>query len=102
MLTLALHAVLHCEGRMRKKRRLPAGWVVYRSQLAGPQGPNAVCERREWDAMELAEPGRQPLIKDGIASEAAAERLARDSPGGTTSGRVFLKAHLSPVGALRR
>ena len=38
----------------------------------------------------------------GIASEAEAERVAREAPGGTTPGRVFLKAHLSPAGALRR
>lgn len=87
---------------MRKKRKPLVGWVVYRSHLAGPQGPNAVCEQREWDAMELAEPGRDTLVRAGIASEAEAERVARESPGGTTPGRVFLKAHLSPVGALRR
>jgi hypothetical protein len=44
-------------------------------------GMNAVCEQREWDAMERARPGCHTLIKSGIASEAAAERLARGTSG---------------------
>jgi hypothetical protein len=87
---------------MRKKRTWLAGWVVYKSQLVGSQGPNAVCEQWEWEAMKLADPGRHALIRRGIASEAEAERVARESPGGTTPGKVFLKAHLSPVGSQRR
>jgi hypothetical protein len=79
---------------MRKKGKRIAGWVVYRSHLGGPKGPNAVCEQWEWDAMEQAEPGRHTLIRRGITSEAEAERVARESPGGTSPGRVFLKAHV--------
>jgi hypothetical protein len=98
----ALHAVLIQGGRMRKKRTRLAEWVVYKSQLVGSGGPNAVCEQWEWDAMTLAEPGRHALVRRGIVSEAEAERVARELPGGTSPGRVVLKAHLSPVGALRR
>jgi hypothetical protein len=87
---------------MRKKTKRVAGWVVYKSHLVGPRGPYAVCEQWEWDAMERADPGRHTLIREGITSEAEAERVARDSPGGTSPGRVFLKAHLSPVNALGR
>jgi len=87
---------------MRKKRTRFAGWVVYKSQLAGRRGPNAVCEQREWDEMKLAEPGCHIRGCEGITSEAEAERLARESPGGTRPGRVILKAHVSPVGALGR
>jgi hypothetical protein len=50
-------------------------WVVYR---AGPEGPYAVCEQREWDAMEQAQPGRHMLIRGGILYEAVAEKLARE------------------------
>jgi hypothetical protein len=87
---------------MMKQRIQLAGWVVYKSHLAGAQGPNAVCEQWEWDEMELAAPGRHTLIRQGIASEPEAERVARESPGGTSTGRVFLKAHLLPVGGLGR
>ena len=37
----------------------------------------AVCEQREWDAMELARPGYHHLIRGGIATEVEAETLAR-------------------------
>ena len=76
--------------------------MVYKSRLAGPCGPNAVCEQWEWDAMERADPGRHALVRQGIASEAEAERVARESPGGSSPGRVFLKAHLSPTSMLGR
>ena len=87
---------------MRKIRTQFAGWVVCKSHLVGPGGPNAVCEQWEWDAMKLARPGYHTLMIGCITSEPEAERLARESPGGTSPGRVLLKAHLSPVGALGR
>jgi hypothetical protein len=77
---------------MTKKREVAVTWVVYKMNLAGPAGPNAVCEQAEWDAMELANPGHHTLIKAGITSEAEAERLARESLGGTAPGEVRLKA----------
>ena len=53
-------------------------WVVYRMSMDGKTpGINVVCEQAEWDAMELAHPGRHTLVRSGIASEAEAERLAR-------------------------
>jgi hypothetical protein len=69
-------------------------WVVYKMNLAGPQGPNAVCEQAEWDEMERQQPGYHTLIRAGIASEAEAEQLAREAPGGTAVKGVHLKARL--------
>jgi hypothetical protein len=57
-------------------------WVVYKMPLRGnPDGINAVCEQSEWHAMELAKPGQYQLIQKDIASEGAAERLARGTSG---------------------
>jgi hypothetical protein len=59
-----------------------ASWVVYLMAVHGKEsGVNAVCEQAEWDAMELAQPGRHTLVRSGIASEAEAERLARGTSG---------------------
>ena len=58
-------------------------WVVYKMNLAGPSGPNAVCEQAEWDRMERTNPGRHALIRAGVTNEPEAERLARQAPGGT-------------------
>ncbi len=66
-------------------------WVVYKSRHAGEHGPNAVCEQAEWDAMELADPGAQTLLRAGIASEAQAEALARELPGGTAAKPATLR-----------
>src|SRR5438132_14121648 len=32
-------------------------------------GANAICDQADWDAMERNQPGQQPLIRGGIASE---------------------------------
>jgi hypothetical protein len=74
------------------KQKLVGAWVVYRSRLAGDQGPNAVCEQAEWDAMEMAEPGVHTLLRSGVASEAEAEKLAREMPGGTAAKGTTLRA----------
>jgi hypothetical protein len=61
-------------------------WVVYRmtlSKLKGTTGGNVVCEQREWDALELAQPGLHVLIRAGIGSEQEAEKLARGTAGDT-------------------
>src|SRR5258707_216594 len=56
-------------------------WVVYRMTVYGkPSGATAVCDQREWDAVDLARPGYHTLLLAGIASEAQAERLARGGP----------------------
>ncbi len=57
-------------------------WVVYQMNIdRKAAGVNAVCEQAEWDAMELAQPGRHALLHSGIASEAEAEKLARGTSG---------------------
>ena len=69
-------------------------WVVYLMTLHGKKsGMNAVCEQGEWEAMELAQPGRHTLVRAGITNEGEAERQARNGsadPG--TSDLADLKA----------
>jgi hypothetical protein len=56
-------------------------WVVYQITTSRkPQGMKAVCEQREWDAMQLAKPGHHTVVQAGITNEAEAERLARSGP----------------------
>jgi len=88
--TFALYRVVIREAPVRK--RLPEAWVVYKMNLAGAHGPNAVCEQDEWDEMQRLNPGHHTLIKAGIASEPEAERVAREAPGGTAARGVTLKA----------
>ena len=66
---------------MRKRQKAAVTWVVYKMHLAGTEGPNAVCEQAEWDEMERTRPGAQFLVRCGIATEGAAERLARGTSG---------------------
>ena len=57
-------------------------WVVYEMGAAGKdQGIKVVCEQGDWDAMELAQPGKHKLIRTGITNEGEAERLARGTSG---------------------
>jgi hypothetical protein len=59
-------------------------WVVYRMTLCkytNAVGGNVVCEQREWDAIESAEPGLHSLIRAGIKTEQEAEKLARGTAG---------------------
>jgi hypothetical protein len=57
-------------------------WVVYQTPVKGrPDGLAAVCGQREWDEMTAARPGYFTLIRDGIANESEAERLARGTAG---------------------
>ena len=66
---------------MRKVAEV-ASWVVYLMTVKNnAAGMNAVCEQREWDAMELARPGYHTLIRDHIPNEGTAERLARGTSG---------------------
>jgi hypothetical protein len=88
--TFTLVRVLNREATV-KKRKVVEAWVVYKMHLAGELGPNAVCEQAEWDAMEQANPGRHRLVQSGILSEAEAERLARESPGGTAAKGATLR-----------
>ncbi len=66
---------------MRKLERNES-WVIYQTLNKGViTGPNSVCERDEWDALERLRPGAQVLVQQGIASEGVAERLARGKSG---------------------
>jgi hypothetical protein len=57
-------------------------WVVYRMPVKGlPAGVRGICEQAEWDAMELARPGVNTLIRSGLTNEGEAERLARGTAG---------------------
>ena len=57
-------------------------WVVYEIGAAEKnQGMSVVCEQDEWDALELAQPGKHKLIRTAITSEGEAERLARGTSG---------------------
>jgi hypothetical protein len=87
---MPLHTVVIKGDRMRKQQEIALSWVVYKMKIAGPQGPNAVCEQAEWDEMERVNPGYHTLIRQGIASEPEAERLAREAPGGSIIRPVSL------------
>ena len=57
-------------------------WVVYEIGAAEKdQGMNVVCDQDEWDAIELAQPGKHKIIRTGITNEGEAERLARCTSG---------------------
>jgi hypothetical protein len=58
-------------------------WVVYRVTAPGVLGgSNAVREQGEWEEMQRQQPGHRTLTRKGIASEAEAERVAREEPRG--------------------
>ena len=68
---------------MRKTSRAEF-WVVYQCTTKVAKKTfvsNAVCEQPEWDAMELAGPGVNTLVRGRIGSEEEAEKLARGTSG---------------------
>jgi hypothetical protein len=68
-------------------------WVVYKMFVTAKKaGANAVCEQRVWEAMDADTRSQHILIRAGVASEAEAERIARESPGGTAPGTTRLKS----------
>ena len=73
--------------------------VVYRMPVSkAPDGMRAVCERAEWDAIELANPGANTLIRAGITNEGE----ANDSPGAPRRGHPAGRQaghHVLPVGS---
>lgn len=76
-----------------RKNKLSVMYVVYKMTLSGRlAGPNSVCEQDEWDEMEGRRPGYHTLIQQHLTSEAEAERLARESPGGSAPVAATLKA----------
>ena len=57
-------------------------WVVYTMPVRhDPKGIRGICEQAEWDAMELARPGVNTLIRGGMTNEGEAEGLARGASG---------------------
>ena len=61
-------------------RKPPPPWVVYEPIVQGfASGSHVVCEQSEWDALQRDDPAGRLLVRAGIASEAEADRLARDS-----------------------
>ena len=57
-------------------------WVIYQTVSKGVvSAQNSVCERDEWAALEQLRPGAQVMVRQGIASEGVAERLARGTSG---------------------
>ena len=68
-------------------------WVVYEMGAAGKdQGINVVCEQGDWDALELAHPGKHKLIKKAITNEGEAEKLARGTSGDSRNSTHKKKA----------
>lgn len=64
-------------------------WVVYVMPIKGnPEGMRAVCERKEWEAMERDRPGYYTIIKADITNEGEAEKLARGKSGETPPRNV--------------
>ncbi len=59
---------------MRQKK--PVSWVVYETPATAKMpAMQVVCEQGEWEKVQTVAGYR--LVKDGIASEAEAERIAR-------------------------
>ena len=54
-------------------------WVIYEA-VAKP-GVRAVCTQAEWARKVAANPGRYALVRDNIATESEADRLARGKAG---------------------
>ncbi|MDY3555181.1 hypothetical protein R5W24_004319 [Gemmata sp. JC717] len=73
-------------------------WVVYRVSLNGGKGTaNVVCEQREWETIEAAQPGLHTLLHSGLKTEQEAERLARGTSGDNYGNRGGKKPAYSPV-----
>src|ERR1043166_5507588 len=72
---------LPLRGSPMSKTEKSRSWVVYRMTIQGKTSDLcAVCDQREWEAMERAQPGFHTLIRAGITNEGEAERLARSGP----------------------
>ena len=54
--------------------------VVYRITTLVNKAPievNVVCEQDEWEVLQRKKPGLHTLVREGMASEGEAEKLAR-------------------------
>ncbi len=78
--------------------RMPsATWVVYAIPTRDcPGGVRAVCDDREWAALDGARPGFYTLVQGGIAHEGEAERLARGTSGESRPRNVRVAPHSWP------
>ena len=56
-------------------------WVVYQSVQGKQMGAKSICEQREWEVMEAANPGMNEILHAGLGSESQAEKLARGTSG---------------------
>ena len=56
-------------------------WVVYQTIIGKTPGMRVVCTQTEWDAMAVSHPGQHTLVRQGIHSEAEADKLARGTLG---------------------
>jgi hypothetical protein len=75
-------------------------WVVYRMTLPkNAVGGNVVCEQREWERIEAAQPGFHTLLHTGIATEQEAEKLARGTAGDDYGRRGVKKKPDTPPAA---
>ncbi len=56
-------------------------WVVYDLRIRKDQRVvKAVCRQAEWDALERARPGEQPIVQAGLRTEGEADTVARGEP----------------------
>ena len=55
-------------------------WVVYCLTDRNAPG-NLVCQRQEWDEIQVRRPGVYELVEGEIATEADADRIARGTSG---------------------
>lgn len=56
-------------------------WVVYQTVTGKTAGMRVVCAQAEWEALQVSQPGQHKLVKQGIVSEAEADKLARGTLG---------------------
>ncbi len=75
-------------------------WVVYRMTRPGTAiSGNVVCEQREWDLIEAAQPGYHTLLHSGLQTEQEAEKLARGTAGDAPLRKKTIKAKTSLFGS---
>jgi hypothetical protein len=56
-------------------------WVVYETVSGSMIGTKSVCSADEWKVIEARELGRTRIVREGIANENEAEKLARGTSG---------------------
>lgn len=56
-------------------------WTVFETVTGPKTGMRSVCTAEEWQVIELRDAGMHRLVRDGIAAENEAEKLARGTSG---------------------